>query len=263
MPEPFRVLSLGAGVQSSAVLLMSIAGDLPPLDAAIFADTGWEPPEVYAWLTGELIPRAEDAGLPLYVVRAYEDRDVRSRPWEMPLYIHNSSTGEPAMIRRTCTGRFKIDPIRRQIRKCIGRPTAGAVEQWFGISWDESQRVRDSDVRYIRHRYPLVDRRMTRADCAGWLARHQLTAPRSACIGCPFHTDAEWLAIKREPEQWAQAVAVDRALRDQSAPRAGALKDFEGDAYLHADRIPLEDVTLRHENQGSLFDQECNGMCGV
>lgn len=45
-----RVLSLGAGVQSSTLLLMSELGELPRLDAAIFADTGAEPSYVYAWL---------------------------------------------------------------------------------------------------------------------------------------------------------------------------------------------------------------------
>ena len=35
-----NVLSLGAGVQSSTLLLMSCRGVLPKLDAAIFADTG-------------------------------------------------------------------------------------------------------------------------------------------------------------------------------------------------------------------------------
>lgn len=45
-----RVLSLGAGVQSSTLALMSARGDLPRLDYAVFADTGWEPARVYAWL---------------------------------------------------------------------------------------------------------------------------------------------------------------------------------------------------------------------
>jgi 3'-phosphoadenosine 5'-phosphosulfate sulfotransferase (PAPS reductase)/FAD synthetase len=51
-----RILSLGAGVQSTTVLLMSCKGVLPKLDMAIFADTGWEPPAVYehlAWLERE------------------------------------------------------------------------------------------------------------------------------------------------------------------------------------------------------------------
>ena len=50
-----RILSLGAGVQSTTVLLMSIAGELPKIDHAIFADTGWEPTAVYEhldWLEG-------------------------------------------------------------------------------------------------------------------------------------------------------------------------------------------------------------------
>src|SRR5690606_37800588 len=56
MTTPLKVLLLGAGVQSTTVLLMSCRGLLPKLDAAVFADTQWEPSEVYEhleWLTGE------------------------------------------------------------------------------------------------------------------------------------------------------------------------------------------------------------------
>jgi len=45
-----RVLSLGAGVQSTSLLLLTAEGRLPALDAAIFADTGWEPRGVYEHL---------------------------------------------------------------------------------------------------------------------------------------------------------------------------------------------------------------------
>ena len=51
-----KILSLGAGVQSTALLLMSIRGEVERFDCAIFADTGWEPAVVYEhlpWLTGE------------------------------------------------------------------------------------------------------------------------------------------------------------------------------------------------------------------
>ena len=37
--RPLRVLSLGAGVQSTALLLMSCKGEIEKLDAAVFADT--------------------------------------------------------------------------------------------------------------------------------------------------------------------------------------------------------------------------------
>lgn len=49
-----RVLSLGAGVQSTTLALMASHGEVGPMpDCAIFADTGWEPQAVYdhlAWL---------------------------------------------------------------------------------------------------------------------------------------------------------------------------------------------------------------------
>ena len=49
-----RVLSLGAGVQSTTLALMAAHGEIGPMpDCAIFADTGWEPNAVYehlAWL---------------------------------------------------------------------------------------------------------------------------------------------------------------------------------------------------------------------
>ena len=49
-----RVLSLGAGVQSTTLALKAAHGEIGPMpDCAIFADTGWEPRAVYehlAWL---------------------------------------------------------------------------------------------------------------------------------------------------------------------------------------------------------------------
>lgn len=42
-----RVLSLGAGVQSSAIALMIAEGEIEPVEFAVFADTGAEPDRVY------------------------------------------------------------------------------------------------------------------------------------------------------------------------------------------------------------------------
>ena len=40
------VISLGVGVQSSTMLLMAAKNELPHVDYAIFADTGYEPKSV-------------------------------------------------------------------------------------------------------------------------------------------------------------------------------------------------------------------------
>ena len=48
--NPLRVLSLGAGVQSSTLALMMTAGEVLTLDCAIFADTRAESDSTYRWL---------------------------------------------------------------------------------------------------------------------------------------------------------------------------------------------------------------------
>ena len=55
--KTLRVLSLGAGVQSTTLALMIEKGEIPMVDAAIFADTGAEPQNVYDhldWLEKQL-----------------------------------------------------------------------------------------------------------------------------------------------------------------------------------------------------------------
>jgi hypothetical protein len=132
------------------------------------------------------------------------------------------------------------------------------VEMWLGISTDEFQRMKDSDVKYITHRWPLIERGMSRADCVKWLEAHELDVPsRSACVFCPFHNTAEWRGIKAHPEDWADAIAIDQKIRDARPPYQ---------LFVHPSRKPLELVDLRTETekgQMSLWDEECTGICGV
>ena len=145
------------------------------------------------------------------------------------------------------------------MRRWLQANRGGAVvEQWLGISLDEVQRMKDSDVKYVAHRYPLIDMRMTRGDCALWLERNGIEVPpKSACTFCPYHSTAEWRRVKASPEDWEKAVAVDEAIRGVRPPY---------DLYLHPSRIPLVDADLRSEvdrGQLSLWDNECEGVCGV
>lgn len=268
-----RVLSLGAGVQSTTVLLMSIDGELPLLDHAIFADTGWEPRAVYDhldWLEQE----ATEAGIKVHRVANGNLRadalDSSHRFASMPLFVRNQD-GTKGMIRRQCTSEYKIKPIERKLREVAGilprqRPKGVLVEQWMGISWDEMQRMSDPSFPWITKRYPLIDLRMDRNNCHQWLARRGVNAPRSACLGCPFHVDHEWRAIRdNDPAGWADAVEFDAAIRAGNVAKAGD-KQLLGQAYLHGSLRPLDEVdltTIEDHGQGNLFDTECAGVCGV
>lgn len=85
-----RVLSLGAGVQSTTLALLAVEGVLPTPDAAIFADTGWEPKAVYEHLA-RLTRVLDAAGIPTHRVRRGNIRDDHLDPGSpfssMPLFV--------------------------------------------------------------------------------------------------------------------------------------------------------------------------------
>lgn len=286
-----RYLSLGAGVQSSTVLLMSCLGELPKLDGAIFADTGWEPKGVYEHLYW-LERVAARAGIPVYRVsagnikkdafrsrvRASEYKEIEDGRWAaMPMFtrtVDEKGRISLGQIKRQCTKEYKIEPIEKFLRqKILGlkkgeRAPAGSIEQWFGISADEMHRMRIASVRWKTHAYPLVGwpekmlpRPYTRQRCIQWLQQHypDRDVPRSACIGCPFHSDYEWRQMRdKDPTSWADAVDADKKIRSGGGMR--------GDTFLHRSCKPLDEVdlsTAEERGQGNLWNQECQGMCGV
>jgi hypothetical protein len=256
---------------------MHLDGTLPPIDAAVFADTQWEPDEVYRHLANLRVAFA-DAGVPLLEVTAGNIRsdalDVAHRFASMPTFVKGeTSTG---MGRRQCTNEYKIQPVRKAILgllvDVLGKPLQSwrnvprsvYVEQVFGISLDEAQRMRSPRDRWSINYYPLVELGWRRQETIGYLERNGWSAPRSACIGCPFHSNAEWLRLKTQhPQEWADAVAFDTELRHAKQRRD---PKFRGEEFLHRSLLPLADVPLMSEEdagQGSLFGGECEGMCGV
>jgi len=267
---PLRVLSLGAGVQSTTVLLMSIAGELDRLDAAVFSDTGWEPRVVYDHLA-KLEAAATDAGIPVHRVSAGNLRqdalDPGHRFASMPLHVRNRS-GAKGMIRRQCTREYKLDPIRRKVRELHEAAGRRLVEQWMGISVDEIGRMRTSDVRYITNRYPLVERRMTRHDCQRWLDAHGWPeVPKSSCVGCPFHSDRQWRELRdRSLEEWADAVEFDWAIRGSHRGSINKV-ELQGQAFLHPSLVALDEADLstpEDRGQLNLFEADCqSGVCGL
>ena len=252
-------ISLGAGVQSTVMALMADAGELGPKpDFCVFADTGWEPAAIYEhldWLEGEL-------SIPVHRVDNGSIRSSRGAQ-QMPLFLRTDKVG---MAKRQCTTDYKIVPIHRKIRELIGVKPVGRLKKgvWvdilMGISFDEIQRMRPSGLQWQYKSYPLVDRRMTRQDCKDYFAdRYPGRAlHRSACIGCPYHSNAEWYSMKiNDPTSWADAVDFDKWLRSGEPEMS-----YGHDAYLHRSLIPLSEIDFTKTALDFSFDAECEGMCG-
>ena len=192
-------------------------------------------------------------------------------------------------------------------------PKQPVVKQWFGISTDEMGRMslprtnktikagvdlfgtpikkRVWKAIYWRlHYYPLIGavgnyeglvfdrdwKGSTRFDCIQWTRDNGYPdSPRSACIGCPYHSDEEWLRLKTEsPDEFMEAVVFDALMRNAAGMR--------GELYLHRSCRPLGEIDFAAEiakrqecplvdlmtpgmvpvYQG-VADGECEGMCGV
>jgi hypothetical protein len=240
-------------VQSSTLLLMACRGDIH-VDHAIFADTGWEPAWVYEYLDW-LKLKAGIAGIPLHTVSAGDLRTDalagKTASW-MPLFSVGAN-GKKQMLKRQCTRNYKIRPIRRKLRElCGGKP----VDQLIGISLDEYRRMRTSDVKYITNVYPLVDRRITRAECLIWLERHGYLIPRkSSCIACPLRTRAEWKEIQADPVAWADALDFDENMREQRARTSGQ------QVFVHPSAVPLRDANIIRPD--GIEQLELSDGCGV
>ena len=277
MAEPIHIISLGAGVQSSTMALMAACGEITPMPlCAVFADTQWEPRAVYDWLAW----LEKQLPYPVYRVTAGDirasninargrGRKVDGQRWaSLPYFVKVEGGKREGRIKRQCTSEYKIEPIEEftkrellHLKKGARLPKSPVVVQWRGITTDEAARMKESRMPWMAVRYPLaMELSMTRHDCLVWMEKHGFPRPpRSACIGCPFHSNTEWRNLRdNSPAEFADAVAFDAAIR-----KAGGMK---GDSFLHRSLKPLSEVDLGTEEdtgQTNLFNNECEGMCGV
>ena len=273
-PPAIQVLSLGAGVQSTCLALMAEQGyeGMEKPSCAIFADTGWEPPAVYRhleWLKNEL-------SYPVHVVSAGNIRDdlleghtPTGRNFiAIPVYTVGEN-GREGMGKRQCTSEYKLKPIFRKIRKLLeippGRraPKGKHAEVWIGITTDEAERAKPSREEYISNRHPFLEMGVSRNQLINWFHRNYpgRELPRSACIGCPYRSDAEWKDLRdRDPDSFDDAAFVDDALRRM--PNLRTISRVE--MFLSNRRIPIRELNLdRTSTTAELHRQECEGMCWI
>lgn len=265
-------LSLGAGVQSSALFVMSALGlrGCPKADVAIFADTGDEPAYVY-----EQLKRLRDFAphLPISTVTAgVLSEHIAARMSgrrklfaSIPAFTVGDD-GRSAMLSRQCTSEYKIEPIGKEVRRLLGYKPRQRIKETavalIGISVDEATRQKPSRMRWVKNTYPLIEARMTRSACLALLREHGLPEPqKSACVFCPFHDDTYWANLKAvHPVEFDKAVAVDESIRDSS--RSGPARPV----FLHRSLTALKDVVFNPKPRGTLFDgfeNDCDGVCGV
>ena len=267
--KKLRVLSLGAGVQSSALALMIDKGEVPMVDCAIFADVGAEPQLVYDHL--EYLKT--QLSYPVYKVQWRNlKEDIISaskgefKAFTAPFFSKNIETDKKSMLRRQCTASYKIKPVQQKIRELLGYSKGERVqkdtkvEMLMGISYDEMIRMKRNPLKYIQNIYPLVEKNIRRHHCLEWMEKNNYPKPsRSACWFCPYHSNEEWRNLKENhQEEWREAIKLDKQIREKDI-------GLRNTPYLHKDRVPLDEAELNpNKDQQDLFNDICDeGMCGV
>jgi len=269
MDADLTYISLGAGTQSSALLVCSQLGlhGVPRADVAIFADTGDEPQYIYDYL--DLLEEWSD--IPILRVssgcisREQLKKDSVRRTFIPAFTAPETDDGRPGMLMRKCTSEFKIRPIEQGVRWLMGYKFREHVKKhavsMIGITVDEIHRMRPSLTNWVVNTYPLIDANLSRDMCIQIIAEYtDLPEPRkSACIFCPYKSDRNWKAMADdEPAEFALAAAYDIAIRN--ATHAGIHRKV----YLHRSCEPLGEIDWDHyTSQLELWGEECSGICGV
>lgn len=169
-----RILSFGAGLQTTALAVLIDRGELK-VDGVVFADTGTEKPETYWYIENYIKPMLP---VPLQIVRA-KLGSIYDYCWN----IQDLPSVRPR--HRWCTDKFKIRPIK----KLTGRN----VNTLIGFSLDEASRRKN----WPNESYPLIEMQMTASDCHSLILSHGLPVPlKSSCFICPFQPVVEWNWLK-------------------------------------------------------------------
>lgn len=243
-----HILSYGGGVNTVALMVLLVEENAP-LDEVVFADTGGELPETYAYLD---ITRGylEKHGVPFLTVQ------TRKRGGH-DLYANcRQRKVIPSAVWRWSTRDFKIQPIHRYYRSL-----GGLINQYMGIAYDEIERMKDSRVPYVTNLYPLVDGKVTRAGCADLIRAAGLPIPvKSGCFFCPFNSVERWEWLhSTHPDLFSKAVDLEENSKHFPSQRL-------------TDQVFRNRATITLRELGHLFDKNapvrlaepdvpCGGEC--
>ena len=171
--DGLHVLAMGAGVQSTAILLKF--GH--KYDHVIFSDTGDEQPETYHHIENNLKPYCKQHNINWITVKHAQYNSLSD------YCIDKKWTPNVGRLKhsRRCTDHFKITPILRKLKE-LGATKDNPINCHLGISIDEAQRLNAysyTDKPKYQHKvYPLIDHKISRKDCHKIIADSGMPPPR-------------------------------------------------------------------------------------
>lgn len=213
------VVSYGMGVDSTAVLVgLHQRGERP--DLVIFADTGSEKPETYAYLA-TINTWLESVGFPTVTVV----KNPRPKSGDKSLEEACLRTGVlPALAYKfrshQCSIVWKRDPIMAYCKRWAPAQIAWSLGDTVTMCIGYDAGPRDGCRRFkaegkeqkgYTNRFPLIEWGWDRARCEAEIKAAGLPVPmKSACFFCPAskRSEIDWLA-KFHPDLAQRAVTLE------------------------------------------------------
>lgn len=215
--SPIKILSFGAGKDSFVEYLLNA----DYYDLIIFADTGNEQPETYAFLDYLVRSMPIEHQAKFIIISSNYLGSIYD-------YYYNKQTVPMPFVTRDCTDKFKIRPIRHFLRGRQGDDKKGGVfkknakfEMAIGINYSEQTRARgiptkedgrlfETDVQYCFNSYPLIEKKIERNHERRIIEEMGMLVPvKSGCVICPFTTKKGFAELKvKHPELYAKVEAL-------------------------------------------------------
>lgn len=254
------VISNGMGAPSMYLLVLAAEKKID-CNISITADTGSENDRLLN--TGEritakkyfdnvIMPYAKDNKINAFFVRAV-DKNKKPLPSLIELLEKGVTAGVPfhgtraGKLPQGCTGKYKINATRQQLRR-LGYKKAKIA---LGLTYSELHRMKDSDVKWCKNVFPLIEIGWTDRNMRNREAMYKELDKRgipylmsSECDMCPHKNWIRW--ERTSPEM------IDRIAKIE--------QKFDG-LYFTDKLLPLKQALeiMKREyevkgNQGNLFE---------
>lgn len=200
--ETVNIVSFGAGQNSTAMVIEMVMRHIP-IDEIIFADTGSEMPQTYAFIE-EFKKWCKKYNLKFTIIKS-KYGDLRQ------YYMEHKCI--PYRMFRHCTDKFKIMPMNAYIK---ANYSSKNVVMFMGIASDEKHRCRLTQYKNITYRYPLaLEWEWDRDKCVKRIEMTSLPIPvKSGCYFCPFQSKDSWLRLLNQyPELFDKSIEFEKNSR--------------------------------------------------
>lgn len=210
-----KFVSYGGGKNSTALLILMKAYGITP-DAILFADTGGEKPETYAYLP-VMNEWCKSVGFPEITIVKNETGQDTTLEEEC---LRSNTFPSKTYGRGQCSSKWKIRPQEKFRNKWKKERGIKKHIEYVGYHWGEQRRLinRDSYLKPIedekmRVEYPLITRKIDEYGCVQLIEAMGLPRPpKSACFFCPSSKPSEIIDLKeKHPDLYKRAIAIERA----------------------------------------------------